>query len=1009
MSDARGTIVRIALVEWRGMRYLEFALDTDTLTVLVGENGAGKSTVGMLLCYALMPDRTAMEIKPISSVSDAQHAGIDRLAGQINPLAGYAYFMLDIWTRRGDRLVIGLHTELIDGYAKFQPIVLRDVPNGWALQDCVRVLDDTEESYPDLGELTMSLARRGVTLVELKTVREYCSELFEAGVLPCDLSDRGDRYLYGRLVSSCFLGGVSQEVAKRLKEYVLPEASRLPASIDRLQQCMNSVSRTRGALAKAEEHLSTLEATYGLGKSIVCRAISRLNFSVDEARARLDALGSAARELNSQIGALDASVLQLEQMIDGVKGARQAIELGAQTELEEEAIEKQRLVESRAKHAKAAELSNARWVRYCQGRDGWMRWREEELGSNVEEVKASLNRLIDEQGRLRWMLEHELKQVSSQEAVLRDGIATHGSAGLAVALGATSIASRYENVGIEDARQLEASLAGLVDGVFCSDLSALVGVTDNPNFPHTFWIRTSAPDAALPQTIGEWIAVPTQGGYVVMSNRRKLSLGRGARESELKRLEGERLKLVARSLAANSELATLKADLTELTDHEADIREYLDSREQEAQVRQAAETDGEIVKQADIAISQSDDRSRAISRRRSEKLNELDLRRDDLGKQLRESESQQRDKQSKRTALEASLSEWGNRLASSEAILNQCELLLGSSWRWLLSYAQTLEQVSHDSYIAMQSMAITKLGHGLKNEPDARLAWLHIASPGDPLSLCAIWSPLQEIVNALVSIDAIDEDGANVLSEMTDRRRKLSETLGEQRSELRTEAKSLYSTITTEIRKQAKRIKRLSSFGESLAFGKVTGIRIEPRQRKELLDRLLSVTEQLDLFAAHSDAPLDVQLSAAFNEARHEKLESDVLLDYRTYMDVAIEVQRPNGEWENAIGLSGGEAIGGGLAISLMLVRFLAQRDAQTKPRPFTHVAVMDEIQRLTASGQELVAEFAREQGVQVLATATAVDAEFPFTMYVMARTHFPEELVVARRVVVGGIRAETD
>jgi chromosome condensin MukBEF ATPase and DNA-binding subunit MukB len=268
------------------------------------------------------------------------------------------------------------------------------------------------------------------------------------------------------------------------------------------------------------------------------------------------------------------------------------------------------------------------------------------------------------------------------------------------------------------------------------------------------------------------------------------------------------------------------------------------------------------------------------------------------------------------------------------------------------------------------------------------------------LTLCAIWAPLREIVSERINVDSLEADGINLIADMAERRRTLSFKLDADRAEMRAQAHSLYTTIITEIRKQETRIKQLSAFGDSLNFGNVSGMQIVTHRKRDLLDLLHSVAKQIDLFASQSNVPLDAHLNDIFAKTLGTRFDGQALLDYRTYLDVTIEVRR-NNQWESATGLSGGESIGGGLALSLMLARSLAIRGSLGRGRHFTPIFVVDEVQRLNAAGQALIVEFGRRQGFQVIVTGLSLDASFPCTMHVMSRHFRPQETVVARRVKV--------
>lgn len=128
---------------------------------------------------------------------------------------------------------------------------------------------------------------------------------------------------------------------------------------------------------------------------------------------------------------------------------------------------------------------------------------------------------------------------------------------------------------------------------------------------------------------------------------------------------------------------------------------------------------------------------------------------------------------------------------------------------------------------------------------------------------------------------------------------------------------------------------------------------------------LESFADQMPLFAEDTK-PVDEALHEFFGKAGDKyKFTGEELLDYRTYMDLVIEAKRQGGEWQTASSLSGGESIGGGLAIALMLSRALASR-GEIKPDQITPLFAIDEVHRLDPKGQGMIVEFAKRENFQV-------------------------------------------
>ncbi|MBT3066281.1 ATP-binding cassette domain-containing protein [Rhodoferax sp. U11-2br] len=1000
---AEGRIERIALAGWRGMRYLEFTLDEGPFTGLVGEPGAGKSTVAMILCNALLPDRRYVDIRPLSSIEDVHKVGVDTLAGRIEPTSGYAYILMDVRLPHDARLVAGFHAAVVDGKAEFTRLVIEDAPLQWPLQDFLRAVEGDQEYYPDHGELMAHLARQGVSMRICRTVREYGELLNNAGILPCDYSDNTERFLFGKLLESTFRGGVSQEVASRIKSYMLPAATRVPESVSRLQQCADTVLRTKNSLAAAEQQLALLEATYGLGKAIVTRAlrqcagerVSLAHITVNKSRTASEAqatIDGANRELNHIAGTIETTAQSKSLLEDEFKAKLETHEL-EQRAIRAVAIER------------SGELSDARRRvgEFNDGRSQWMKFAGVlAVDFDIDRAHAAMVQAGQSLMKSQTRAELQLEADSQTLQQLLAGFGQSASGALADILGVQSLAEALDEVPAEDARALEIALGGIVEGVIGVDLDALTQLKDDETFPDTFWLRTNLPDVEPLRQVGDWYAMAKPGGYIVTSKRRRLALGRHAREREIARLEGA-CEAARKSIKDASKARSLLQDCqNNLLSNRQIIQVYLDFRLDEHRLEQELDRATRESEAADVKVNAGIAVLGELNAARTERTRQLEEQLAGLDKQKRDTEGRrdtaEKTLEASRNAIEEAQARDGELQAFQREALDS----LSGSASWLHAEAERLPLITHDDYLTVQTRAITDLGHALQGEELASLEWLGNVQPADVVSCASIWMPLRSIVSDRVSVEVLEDDSSNLISSMRERRRNLDAQLAIDRAQMRAEAKSLYSVISTEIRKQDNRIKRLSAFGEALQFGKVTGMRITMDVRKDWLEHLQRAADQIDMFATSDDQPLDQKLAALFEKALNVKLDGMALLDYRTYVDLTIEAQR-QGEWKAASGLSGAESIGGGLAVSLMLMRSLAHRSGEGRPKPFTPIFIVDEVQRMNADGQGLLVEFGRRQGFQVLVTALDIQARFPCTLHVMDRYSAPEETVVSRQVRVTG------
>lgn len=994
-------INRVALIGWRGCGYLELELDKGSLTGLVGGSGAGKSTIAMCLCFALLPDHRTLNVRPISDVEDSHQAGVDSLSARVDPLVGFGYVVLDITATNGERVVAGIHVRVEDGRPHVTRFNLENPPAERPLQDFLRVVEGDEESYPDFGALRTSLAASGLTLRELRTVNEYGELLYEAGILPCDLKDPGDRVLYARLLESAFRGGLSRDVSTKLKEYMLPPATRIPESVARLQRCSDTVLRTQSALGESERQLRLLEATFKLGKAVVTRAIQDVSGRIDRASTERQKLADENKTLRSTLASLATSIPATEDAIKATGNTRESVIAAHRTTIEGLQGKQREWSGLEITRAHASKEASANLKRFEDGQKIWKKvagkeWRDHDREGLLERLEIEKNQALRETQELQ----SEQKTRIERQSQLNSGVRMTNAAALGDALGARTLAEELDQATGEEALALEMALSGLVDGVVGVDLEDLSALPDSTDYPDTFWLSKKLPEAPQIHKVGDWSAMAAPGGYLVTSSRRKLTLGRQARETEIAAIE-ERLEEIRVRLSKLDDVVgnTGKRRDELLTENE-NVMYYLTHKDDESALRDAVEEAIAQVQEAEKKLNEAIHNTEQAIAERDNKVKEFDEQLASLGQSLQESKNKLDAAQKALAEKEQTDSRLSGVLNSANAQLAAIRADLGDAFDWMSGEAAELPQIPHDSYISQQAKDLAALGKELEEEPADRMGWLASIDAVDPVSCCTLWRPLRAIVSERISVDTLDQESVDLIANMAGRRNSLIRELERNRAEMRAEAGTLYNVISGEVRKQESRIKKLSLFGENLRFGNVTGMRIRPSPRDDLLTHLMNITKQIDLFANKNDTPLEDQLSELFTKVLKLKVDGSALLDYRTYIDLTIEARRLD-KWEPASGLSGGESIGGGLAVALMLSRSLSQRGNDGRVRPYTPFFVMDEVQRLNGPGQAVIAEFGRQQGIQVLVTAISLEATYDCTMYVLNRILSPTEEIVLRRVTI--------
>lgn len=1008
MSATKARINRVAYIGWRGIHGCEVLdLDKGALTGLIGPSGAGKSTLVMCLDYALLPDRRALNIRPISDLQDLQESGVDSLSARIDPKYGYAYVVLDITTRQDTRLIAGICVHPIDGRAEFTRWVIRNAPDDKPLQEMMSISEGDDEYHPDFPEWKRTLAKISIDVVPCRTVGEYGQALYEAGVLPSGMSMSNDRRLYANLIETTFKGGISHEVAARLKEYLLPEASQVPEIIRGLDECTNEVIKTRRALSDADRELELLKATYGVGKEIA-----------------LDSIRWISHEKQILTQSLHESSTKLENMELTAKGFANTIpeiekEIGTAIQTKTNVLETA-LLELSAVSNKITQLAGQRHtcksamavaqgdqVNFTKGKKLWREIADQHENQDYDWIKQWLDNSIRLKNQEIAELDVKLRGLQEEANRLTTERASDASEILADRLDAQSLEHALRGVDEADAVALEMKLGGLTDGVVGVDIEALKKLPFMQDLPEIFWLGKSAPRPEEIHRVGDWLLSIVGDGYVVTSKNHLPIFGSEARVTRRKAillnidsLSRTREKFVLELNNHDPKSRGLETKREALLTNSETISFYLTNRLNESSiddlVRRAQQALDECA--SGFQIAEEEQRTQNL------KIQQIQKPYDERIESLRKDGNE---KKTKLDELQKDIQHLSEKVAIDErnavALADekeQAKNILGSDFDQMYEASLELEKFRVEGLVSTQARRIAALGVALAGESTARLSVLQAVNADDRLSTLRIWPILMDIVRERIDTELADLDGIDLIQTMQNRRANLDGELVKQETEVKIKARNIHLAITSHVQSQRKKIEKLSELGENIEFGNVIGIQIKLTPRMEMLAILESFAAQPSLFS--SQKPADQVLKDFFQASMVRKIDlsADALLDYRNYADLVIEARRKGGEWKPATSLSGGESIGCGLAIALMLTRSIASK-GEIKVDQIYPLFAVDEVQRLDPAGQNMIVSFAEREGFQVLVTAVGLTPGYDCTLYALSRVFEPDERLIIRGVKV--------
>ncbi len=1003
----KGRIKTAAFIGWKSIDFEQISLDDETLTALLGPNGAGKSSLIMCLNYALLPDKKILDIRPISDVKDPHSAGVDVIADLIDTNYGYAYVVLDILTRQEGRLIAGIHVSVSDGRAEFKRWIIENSPREMPLKELMRAEEAGDlEYFPDIGELTKKLSQQGIDLKILKKVGEYGQALYAAGVLPTDLVANSDRQLYGKLIETTFKGGISSEVAARLRDYLLPEAARIPETITKLQECTDQVLRTRMAARDADKQLAILDTVLGNGKKVIIAALARVTQKISDGREKIGILKAMLSENTAAVEAAEKKLPELDKEIKTTQETENTVK--GNKEAERSLLVEQIL--QLAKDETAAKLHEETvYQRYTQLTNGRKKWAsvagvyaDKDHSWLLEWLKSERKRMGRELHDIDANIENLQKEKNALSGV-SDDKRTMALAGL---LESRTLEETYKNVTETEATAIEMSLNGLIAGVVGTTPEALTEITPSEMLPDLFWVGDKAPSAQAPKVIGEWLVVPHGGGgFTVASRQRQAILGEEARARRRSQIEVEISQMLARKKAKDEEEQKTTDLEHDAVKNEDIIRFYLDNKLNEDSMKRDWIT----------AQGHKDSASRElqIARQRQKRL---DKELSDVTRPYQEEivrlKVQRNEIEARITELREEIEEDGNLLADRTAetdvlgrkLLNM-QAALGLHYDEFLEAAGGADREDDSVYMVEQTKRILDIQRVLEAQSSWRTATDQETAAGDEVSCAKLWPRLYNLMAEQIPSEVLDVAGDDILKGMRERRSKLNADLALYENEVKIEATNIHVHIHTEINNKKQKIRRLGRFGESLKFGNITGVRVSVQVHQSMLKALESFADQLLMFSDRS-RPVDMALADYFSTQMDLKMDGKSLLDYRTYMDLYIEVRRMRNDWERVTTLSGGESIGCGLAIVLMLVRSLSAR-GELKPEQITPLFAIDEILRLDSAGMKTVIEFGKREGFQLIVTAQKLDTEqeYPCTLYGLVRKN---DRLIIRKIRLSDQEAAT-
>jgi chromosome partition protein MukB len=271
-----------------------------------------------------------------------------------------------------------------------------------------------------------------------------------------------------------------------------------------------------------------------------------------------------------------------------------------------------------------------------------------------------------------------------------------------------------------------------------------------------------------------------------------------------------------------------------------------------------------------------------------------------------------------------------------------------------------------------------------------------------------IWQIIQKYLAQVIPVDLQTSDPEKAQEAISQKLEVLEENLLQQEKGLRIHVQSIPSHLNAEIQKQKSRIRKLNEKLKTVRFGFLQTIRIQIETNPKLRQFLDILPQQLDIFTdiEEDNVSIETLMADLYEKEGAGKVRGDLLLDYRHYVRLNIEVKREgNQEFEKVTSsnLSTGESIGVGIAVLIMVLMSWEEQSYLARESEIgtsLRFLLLDESSRLDQKALFTLSEFCESLSLQLLIAAPSVERTLKGTTHHLTRGHFNgrEEVIVRGR-----------
>ncbi|MGB0360574.1 MAG: hypothetical protein ACPGEF_04090, partial [Endozoicomonas sp.] len=338
--------------------------------------------------------------------------------------AGTCYSLVDYRRYDGSRVIAGVKIRrLAQPKVELKLFAITGIEESVPVRDLVmKPLPGEVNRYEPLDgkALKNQITLMGGEYLSFNTTAQYMSWQFEQRIIPRRMENSQDRQRYYRMLETSLYGGLSSELQKGLRDYLLPADDQVRQSIGSMQSALQETQRTRRQIESSRKDRKVireiLESSYALGEHVLAWSKKQQKTLQNTLKDKQQQAHQAKLQLETkrqQLSAIDARLIELDTLESELfsRETNASKRLDQAKDLERLHCHLKRLVNEQSNHSQKLEELNEQ--------KDLLDFQHQEESENLERLQADVVQLIEQLTSTEQAYSEEARKAGLYLAAIR--------------------------------------------------------------------------------------------------------------------------------------------------------------------------------------------------------------------------------------------------------------------------------------------------------------------------------------------------------------------------------------------------------------------------------------------------------------------------------------------------------------------------------------------------------------------------------------------------------------